>query len=60
MQTIADAMICPLHAFEASSELRAGPTFWISCDNARRPLSMLARRAPDEASWAIGMTKLAA
>ncbi len=49
-----------LHAFETGSELRDGLTTWIGYYIARRPLSMLAGRTPDEAYRAIGITKLAA
>ena len=51
-----------LHAFETSSELRAGLSRWIGYYNARRPHSTLAGRTPDEAYGAngMGMVKLAA
>jgi putative transposase len=38
-----------LHAFETSSELRAGVTKWVALYNARRPHSALAGRTPNEA-----------
>jgi putative transposase len=38
-----------LHAFETSSELRAGVTKWVDLYNARRPHSALAGRTPNEA-----------
>jgi putative transposase len=44
-----------LHAFETSSELRAGVTKWVDLYNARRPHSALAGRTPNEA---YGSTQL--
>ena len=49
-----------LHAFEAGSELCAGLSRWIGCDNVRRPHSALAGRTPDEPYGEIEMEKLAA
>jgi putative transposase len=46
-----------LHAFETSSEPRAGVTKWVALYNARRPHSALAGRTPNEA---YATTRLAA
>ena len=43
-----------LHAFETSSELRAGLQEWIGFYNATRPHSVFAGRTPDEVYYASG------
>lgn len=49
-----------LHAFETSSELRAGLSKWIDYYNTRRPHSTLAGRTPDEAYGASVTERMAA